>query len=166
MVFTTQIFLFVFFPLCIASYILVDRVCCFPGIRQLLSKLRIKELIIIAFSFLFYMWACFDDGFRLLLYILVVYLLAQWIAYTKSKGYYINLYCDTHNQQECGQKRLYLRIFPLVIAVVLITFCLIYLNYFDFIIAGWNKLFNDTIASKSLIAPLGLSFITFLPFRT
>ena len=91
MVFTTQIFLFVFFPICMIFYYIADRLCRLKKIGRFLDRLRFKDLILIAFSLGFYMWSCFDNVFRLLLYVVVVYILALWIAHTKSRGYFIRL---------------------------------------------------------------------------
>ena len=77
MVFTTQIFIFAFFPLCVVAYLLADRVEKIGRFGVWLKKLRAKDVLLIAFSLVFYMWACFDDVFKLILYILLVYILAR-----------------------------------------------------------------------------------------
>ena len=161
MVFTTQIFLFVYFPICMICYYIADRLCRLKKIGRFLDRLRFKDLILIAFSLGFYMWSCFDNVFRLLLYVIVVYILALWIAHTKSRGYFIRQENNSTDQSDREQRKLHLHVFPLIISVALVIFCLIYFNYTDFLIACWNSVFGDSIPSKSLVAPLGLSFITF-----
>ena len=47
------------------------------------------------------------------------------------------------------------------IATIAVLFCLIYYNYTGILAKIWNWMFNDHIEVKSLVAPLGLSFITF-----
>lgn len=154
--FTTQVFLFVFFPICLLSYIIVDRISLLKGAERFIQKLRLKDIVLIGFSLGFYMWSSFDNVFRLLFYIVVIYLLGLWINSVKAKGYYLTL-----ERESAAHKRVYLCLLPFVISVTLVTFCLIYFNYSNFLIDGWNKLFGDQIGSKSLLAPLGISFITF-----
>ena len=91
MVFTTQIFLFFFFPICLFTYTIIDKLYRLKRISSFLLKIRAKELVIIFFSLGFYMWACFDNVFRFLIYILIVYLLGLWIENIKSKKFYINI---------------------------------------------------------------------------
>lgn len=106
------------------------------------------------------MWACFDNVFRLIFYMLVVYMLALWIDAAKRKGGYLLIKYETSLESD-NTRKLYLAMLVLAIAVVSIVFCLVYYNYSDFIINCWNKVFGDNVAPKSLAAPLGLSFITF-----
>ena len=56
MVFTTQIFIFAFFPLCVVAYLLADRVEKIGRFGVWLKKLRAKDVLLIAFSLVFYMW--------------------------------------------------------------------------------------------------------------
>lgn len=107
------------------------------------------------------MWTCFDNLFRLLLYIFVVYGLALWIRSVKEKGYFIHLHQESDGQRKVCPKRIYLCLIPFVLGIGLIVFCLIYYNYSNFLIGCWNKIFGDTVGAKSLAAPIGLSFITF-----
>ena len=76
MVFTSQIFVFAFFPLCLAAYLFVYWLESRGKFGTCLVKMRIKDIILICFSLAFYMWACFDDMFKLVFYILVVYIFA------------------------------------------------------------------------------------------
>lgn len=156
MVFTTQVFLFVFFPACLLMYLIADRLSQVKATIWLCEKLRVKDIILIAFSLGFYMWSSFDNVFRLIFYIVVVYLLGLWIWSVKTKGYYLSIY-----QAKTVQRNIFLCVFPLIISVFLVTFCLIYFNYSNFLIDCWNKLFGDNVSGKSLAAPMGISFLTF-----
>ena len=60
MVFTTQIFIFLFFPLCLLAYLLADRVEKIGRFGAYLKKVRAKDMCLIAFSLVFYMRPCFD----------------------------------------------------------------------------------------------------------
>ncbi|MCQ9212826.1 MBOAT family O-acyltransferase [Streptococcus sp. VEG1o] len=44
---------------------------------------------------------------------------------------------------------------------MLVTFSLVYFNYSNFLIQVWNSLFGEQLPPKSLLTPLGISFITF-----
>ena len=160
MVFTTQIFLFVFFPACVLSYIAADRLSKIKKLASACGKIRLKDWILILFSLGFYMWACFDNVFRLVFYIVIVYLLALGVNHVKQKKYYVALRRETEAGAS-GEKRFYMSRIPFVLALALVVFCLVYFNYSNFLIHCWNKVFGDNIGAKSLMAPLGLSFITF-----
>lgn len=160
MLFTTQIFIFIFLPACLGAYYLICGISRIGRLNKIIERTRLKDFVIIVFSLGFYMWACFDNVFRLIFYMLVVYMLALWIDAAKRKGGYLLIKYETSLESD-NTRKLYLAMLVLAIAVVSIVFCLVYYNYSDFIINCWNKVFGDNVAPKSLAAPLGLSFITF-----
>ena len=160
MVFTTQIFTFVFLPLSVIIYLLADRLSCIKALNGLFARLRVKDFILILFSLGFYAWACFDNVFRLLAYIVIVYLLALLISYAKGKGKYVLLRSAAPDGTETA-KKFYLSVIPFALAVASVVFVLVYYNYSGFISDCWNKLFGANTHAVSLTAPLGLSFITF-----
>ena len=106
--FTTSIFLFAFFPMCLLAYILCDRLSLLKKAGAFLNKIRAKDILLILFSLAFYMWACFDDVFRLCLYILLIYLAARWIEASRKKRLYINIYKEGQNDGSQTNKKLYL----------------------------------------------------------
>lgn len=158
MVFTTQIFLFVFFPLCVLIYFLADKSESSGKEGNFFIKIRLKDLVLICFSFGFYSWACFDDIFWFVLYILTVYLLARMVESSKKKKRYISVYSE---ETEVSEKRFYFSVVPLGISVFLILLCLIYYKYFNFLFGMINIVFDGELGAKEVFAPLGLSFITF-----
>ena len=162
MVFTTQIFLFFFFPACILSY---HFICALENYsrksREFFRKFRIKDLVLLAFSFLFYSWAYSMDLVRIILYILVVYGLAKWIENSRRNNFFIRLESEDENDNDRKYKRIYTAIFPFVFAITILVFYLIYFKYSHFIEQILSVLFNNAVAGNSVIAPLGISFITF-----
>ena len=160
MVFTTQVFLFYFFPICITGYILIEKleVC---NICPFLNKIRAKDILLIVFSLGFYMWACFDDVLRLVVFIILVYILALWIQTSGQKKLFLDIKKECSNNNSIIYKRFYINVIPFILSVSLVIFFLIYFNYSSLVAYIWNMLFRDSVASKSLLAPLGLSFITF-----
>ncbi len=158
MAFTTQIFLFVFFPLCMLAYILADRLQQCRHIGKFFARIRSRDLVVLVFSLGFYAWAFFGDVLRLLVYVGAVYFLARWIASAKKKYGWITL--ETAGAE--GQlKRFHLSILPFCAAVAVVVFCLVYYHYAGKLAQVWNWLFKDHLEEKSLLAPLGFSFITF-----
>ncbi len=155
MVFTTQLFTFVFLPISVFAYLLVDKISDIKWLDRILTKIRAKDIILILFSLVFYAWACFDNVYRLIIYIVLLYALAELISYFKNKNSYVLI----NSSSVTG--KFYLSKIPFVISVAIITFFLIYYNYSAFITELWNKLLGDSLTAKSLVAPLGLSFITF-----
>lgn len=160
MVFTTQIFLFCFFPVCLLAYCVADQMERRGKPGSLLAKLRVRDCVLLVFSLVFYMWSCFDDLFKLLAYIVAVYLLARWVEAAKNKKRFIRIEREDADGVR-PDKRLYLAVVPFVLAVVLLVLILVGYKYLNFLIGIGNSLFQSSIADRSLIAPLGLSFITF-----
>nr|WP_167753552.1 MBOAT family protein [Streptococcus cuniculi] len=126
------------------------------GVRRLSKRFPLDQVFLIGCSMCFYMWSLFDNGYRLFYYIVLVYGLGLWISHIRAKGLYLTLY-----RSPAEQKRVYLSFFPLWIGILLATFPLIYFNYSNFLIQSWNSLFGDSLPFKSLLTPLGISFITF-----
>lgn len=155
MVFTTQIFIFIFLPICVLAYLIVDRLSALNKISNVLNKIRLRDIILILFSLGFYAWACFDNVVRLCVYIITIYLLSMLIGYIKVRGQYVFINSDVDT------KKFYLSKIPFVISLVFVIFFLVYYNYSAFLVEFWNKLLGDSLTPKSIAAPLGLSFITF-----
>lgn len=45
--FTTQIFLFVFFSICLLTYIIIDRISAIKSISWIFEKLCVKDIILL-----------------------------------------------------------------------------------------------------------------------
>lgn len=160
MAFTTQVFLFIFFPICIFSYFIADRLeCAGKRVGCFFKKIRIRDLTLIAMSLGFYAWSCFDDLFRLLGYITVVYCLGLFISASLKKGYYIDLKKDS-SVEESG-KRIKTAVIPCVLAVSALIAYLVYHRYSSEIVKIWNKIFTIELEFQPIFTLLGISFITF-----
>ena len=79
MLFTTQIFLFLFFPISLLIYLFVELLSKVKYLNKIIYNCRIKDILLIIFSFIFYMWTSVDNLYRFLIYLSVVYLLGLWI---------------------------------------------------------------------------------------
>lgn len=159
--FTTTIFLFAFFPVCLLAYILCERLSHFKKIGGFLNKIRAKDILLILFSLAFYMWSCFDDVFKLCFYILLIYLAARWIESQRKKQLFLNIYRPGENGRPAVHKKLFLSLFPFILAISCLVLCLLYYKYSDFLAQLSNFLLGSVSEPKSILAPLGLSFITF-----
>lgn len=139
MAFTSSIFLFVFFPLCLGGYYLaagVER-----GVAAL-RRLRLPDLFLVCASMVFYAWAAFDGALWLVGYVLLAFLLGRVIAR------------DAQGDARRGCWRQDARCW-------LWCWMLAYFKYYNFSVTTVNRLFSLAIATRSIVAPLGVSFITF-----
>ena len=158
MAFTTPIFLFVFFPIAILGYYAVALLQRRGPLAGFLVRIRAADLWLIGIGCIFYMWACFDDVFRLLIYIVVVYLLGRALHNRHRSDWRITLTSST----DPGKTRTLSAALPLIVVAVTLMVCiLIYFKYTSLLASGWTFLFKDSVRGRSVIAPLGLSFITF-----
>lgn len=158
MAFTTQIFLFAFFPICIILFYITELMQNKGKLSRFLTKIRAKDLILIGFGCVFYAWACFSDIFRFLIYIAVVYIFGRIIQRKHDAGFGITL---VHKDDPENKRTVSTALFVTLAAVILAVFTLIHFKYTSTLASAWNYLFKDTFKAKSITAPLGISFITF-----
>ncbi len=137
MAFTTQTFTFVFLPLCLAMYYLTVLLEKRGFLSTFFQKIRATDLLLIGIGCVFYLWACFDDLFRFLTYILIIWLLGKAI--------------ETRPQKST----------LFVIGVCFALFVLIHFKYTGMVFTVWNFFFKDSLSQDPIVAPLGISFITF-----
>lgn len=156
--FTTNIFIFVFFPICFIIYYFIELLRQKRILSEVLKKYRVTDLVLIMVSGCFYAWTCFDDVFKLFTYILIVFVFGRWIQKACQSDLYIVLV-----QKKDSENKKYISpaVFLLIAAIILIIFVLIHFKYTELLARIWNFFFSDTITKKSIVAPLGLSFITF-----
>ncbi len=154
--FTTQIFIFVFLPLYLAAYygaLALERLGRFG--RQL-EKLGLHDWVLIAASLSFYGWSCFDGMFRLLLYMLLVYMFGLVIGKTWNSDPAIL----SQNESVTFQKDPVQKAVTFFL-VMIIVFFLVYSKYWPQVVAIWNWLFVTQVPVRSITAPLAISFLTF-----
>lgn len=158
MAFTTQLFLFAFFPLslvvCLLSQWLQDR----RILSGLLERLRLADLALIGVGCLFYLWTCFDDLLRLLAYIAVVWLLGLVIGRCRSGGTGLLL---ERKSPEREQWSIPLSAVVLTAGVTFLVWVLVHFKYTDMLAQVWNFFFKDHRTGSGAAALLGISFITF-----
>lgn len=152
--FTTQIFTFVFLPivalLYFPIYFLSKKVA-------FLRKCRATDLLLVGLSLCFYAWSCFDNVFWLCAYVLIVYLLGRILQYIHCCRFALVMR-EGKNDTE--------KLFPMALIFTLLSCAviagiLVFMKYTSLTSAVWNFIMKDSVTPKSIMAPLGLSFITF-----
>ncbi len=138
MVFTSSIFLFVFFPICLALYHTANFL---QRKKEVLSSLRLTDWILVVFSLVFYGWTMYDGVVWIVGYVLMVYLLGRIIAGMPQKT-------------SAG-------LLAVLSSVLVVVLGLLYFRYFNFAVDNINRLFSSSISVVKIVAPLGVSFITF-----
>lgn len=158
MAFTTQTFIFLFFPISVLLYYVSMGLQSTHIFSGKLKKYRITDISLIFISSCFYMWACFDDIFRFFTYIILIYVLGKSIELVRNRNY--SLAIEDRNKTE-NKKYISLALPLLFISVFIVLYILIHFKYKGLTSSVWNYLFKDDISPKSYLAPLGISFITF-----
>ncbi len=159
MVFSTQFFLFVFFPLSLTCYLISHFLQNHGPLRHFLAKIRLSDLIVVLFSLEFYKWACFDDLIKLVTYILAVYMAGRMIQVSVARKRFIKIYQGSDETTPC--KKFPLSVIPFAVFIGLALLCLIHFKYTVFLSEITNALFRSGSEPASILAPLGISFITF-----
>lgn len=135
--FTSSIFLFAFFPVCIAGFyvlkLIEDK---FFKIR----RFRLCDLFLVLASVGFYGWAGLNDLVGLCIFIIMVFVLGKWVSRGKD-----------------GKKN---RV-ALCTGIIIFTAILYYFKYYSFVASLLEEWFSVSIGMRPTWALLGVSFITF-----
>lgn len=154
--FTTQIFVFIFLPLSLAAYYGVLGLEKLGRFGQQLQKMHLRDWALIAAGLGFYGWACFDGIFRLLLYMLLVYILGQVIGGTWNSDPAVL----AKNKSGAGEREPVQRALTCFLVLFLVLI-LVYSKYWNQVVAVWNWLFGTKVPASPITAPLAISFLTF-----
>ena len=125
--FTTQTFLFVFFPACVAAYYLIHLASTRGPAAKLFSKAKLPDIVLIAMSLFFYNWAGVGEAWKLAVYIAAVYCMGLVIQLRRS--------CvERRTGQKTKRRKNTDRISACIFAVCItaVTFILVYFKYWDF----------------------------------
>lgn len=156
MAFTTQTFLFFFFPICMLVYYAAIAAEKIKPFSVFLKRIRLADLSLIAMGMIFYAWACFDDVLRLFVYILAVYAAGVWIYKTRVEGLFLTL-----RGENGKEKKIRLSVPVLLLCVSVLLFVLAEYKYGAAFVRIWNFIFRAELTATSVAAPLGISFLTF-----
>ncbi len=137
MVFSSSVFLFIFFPVTLALYFL-------PVSRKNKEKeIKKKNLILLLTSLVFYAWGE------------PVYVLLMLISIFFNYIIGIDIYISEKSQKNTTAKLLF------ILAVVFNLFVLGFFKYSGFLIDNINSLFHTDFQNRQLPLPVGISFYTF-----
>lgn len=157
--FTTPIFIFIFMPITLLIFLILDAMEKRKIWNSLLVRFRIKDLSLISLSLIFYMWVCFDDVIKFIIYIVGIWLAGQWIE--RKRDLYVQIFQQNRDDKDSVYKKISISAFILLFAVLLILFCLVHFKYMPLLAEIWNELFRGNWIKESIMAPIGISFITF-----
>lgn len=165
--FTTQTFIFLFFPLCVISYYLANLLSTKGPLAGVLSKIRLCDIILVAASLVFYGWAGVSNVWNLCIYIAIVYAFGWGIQFKRELKYrgfnalYSNDDDEADEPGEDGKPRKkktdWIVLGIMAAGVVVVTVFLVYYKYADFL----TDIFSSAKKASSIVAPIGISFITF-----
>ena len=157
--FSTQIFVFCFFPAVLAGYGLAELLERKTAWSTFLRKYRVRDLILVGFSLVFFGWACFDGVFQLAEYVLAIYLAGRAIGWLQREKPFLRLY----REQNPDAEPMRLRLSPVFFtaAVVLTVGLLVYFKYYNFLGELFHSVLRTSFEEKEILAPLGISFLTF-----
>ncbi len=148
MIFTSQTFIFVFFPICILLYFVSEKL---ERIRAL-KQVRIKDIVLIVMGILFFAWSGTIGALRLIVYVAIVYAFGRLILLAKAKT------LSTNENVENGKTNKALDKTVLIVGIVFLLTYLIFFKYFA--TANFNG-FKLSSVSPVFIPLLGISFIIF-----
>lgn len=131
--FTTSIFIFVLFPICLAGYYLCHFV---QNKFHALKKARLKDIFLCLFSLFFYSFFNLYNLCFIILLIAVTFGFGKLIEKAKGKD-------------------------ALITAISIFVLTLFFFKYFEFSLNSIAGFFSTEFQIESIIAPLGISFIIF-----
>ncbi len=158
--FTIQLFIFVFFPLFFLGYYGLEWSKTWGSIGRFLNRIRLQDVFVVCCSLVFYTWALLDNLLFLVLFMIAVYLCAILLHYVKkNKPWCFSLHREENGQVVQTKGYRYGFLFALMIAGLLLL--LVHYKYVDFLNELWLSWFQKPLSNKEILAPLGISFLTF-----
>lgn len=136
MLFNSYIFLFLFLPLCLAGFYILQR-----------KQATLAKVWLTCFSLWFYGY--FNPAYLIIMLGSIIgnYMLHCMLVWSRNK-----------KEKETEENREKIILITGVTANLLLLF---YFKYFDFFLENVNALFGTGIALKGILLPLGISFFTF-----
>ena len=138
MIFTSEVFLFLFLPVTLAFYFVTHLLEQNKYFHSFLTKIRLKDIVIIIFSLIFFSWNSLSGLLLLITYVLSVYLLAIILEISDDKS---------------------IKKLIVFISISILVLFLTYVKYFDFL--NIKKLLSIFNLKEFKIPFIGISFITF-----
>ncbi len=152
--FTTPIFFFVFLPICLIVYYTVYAAEKLGKFGQKIKKLRLRDVLLVVMGLGFYAWTCQENAFRLLIYMLVIFVFGRIIDKYRRPA-------TALSDVDGGLKRHSERTLITGLLVGAVVFLLVYSKYWAKAISVWNWFFDTELPVHNITAPLAISFLTF-----
>ena len=148
MLFNSYIFIFLFLPLCLIGFYILQN-----------KQATLAKVWLTCFSLWFYGY--FNTNYLLIMLVSILgnYLVHCFLMEGRSCLEYGDnkkeIEDDNHNRCNIRNKRI------LITGITLNLLVLFYFKYFDFFIENVNALFDSSFPLKHILLPLGISFFTF-----
>lgn len=132
MLFSSLTFIFYFLPCCLFLYFIIPK-----------KYIKLKNIILLIFSLIFYAW-----GEPKYIFLMLLTVFISWIS-----GLLIDFFENN--------KKYKAKTFTFFISLLLIVSSLLYFKYTNFFLENINSIFLLNIPYKKIILPIGISFYTF-----
>lgn len=152
MLFNSYIFIFLFLPLCLTGFYILQK-----------RQATLAKVWLTCFSLWFYGYFNYRYLLIMLCSILENYIVHVWILNAKRKEENIKQAGKRQEKEDREKQRIREGRSKgiLTIGIVLNLLVLGYFKYFDFFLENINGLFGSNIPLKNILLPLGISFFTF-----
>ncbi len=151
MVFTSKVFIFLFIPLCAFLYYVLNQAEKWKITRNVVKRLRIKDCVFILLSILFYGWSGHIGLIELSVFVLAVYA-AGWFISKRTQKVSGN---EQSGKVSAARKNVLLLSIGVIVAALVLFKYPYYLSKLCGFVSGTD------VPETSIIAPIGISFITF-----
>lgn len=159
MSFVSKSFLFIFMPLSICLYFLAYAAEHHGIFQKFFQRFRIKDVLLILLSMVFYAWAgILGMGITACL-ILLLYAAGRLVDRKRRSGRYFPVCRDSADGEECGRLYIYRIIFTL--AAIVIVGSLVLFKHPQIIRRMLQLIFGQDIEKPTILVPIGISFISF-----
>ena len=153
MLFNSYIFVFLFLPLCLVGFYILQN-----------KQATLAKVWLTCFSLWFYGY--FNQYYLLIMICSIIgnYFIHCLIVRARNKEFKIEQERSICQSKEFNAKQASLNVGSkqiMLTGVVLNLLVLFYFKYFDFFIDNINSLFGSSIPLKNILLPLGISFFTF-----
>lgn len=155
--FTTQLFLFVYFPLAVIGIAICRWL---EGQFAILHRCRVADWALAIGSLCFYGWTLFNGSYQLFCFSFLLWGIGKLIQVLRQGR--ISFLFSQEKEEACQSIFKLPCAFVVMWAAVLAILILLFrFKYMDFAAYVWETVFRTSIQKSNLLAPLGISFISF-----
>lgn len=153
MLFNSYIFIFLFLPLCLVGFYILQN-----------KQATLAKVWLTCFSLWFYGY--FNQYYLLIMICSIIGNYFIHCRIVEARNRKINIEIVAPNSQSSSPKIKQVRFtnrskYIMITGVTINLLVLFYFKYFDFVIDNVNSLFGSSISLRNILLPLGISFFTF-----